>query len=65
MQFITGIKEHRFLGDILMPYLIDIKSNKEFYTIRETLNIESIGNTGYTLSEDEKKLIKDYGYYTT
>ena len=58
-KFILTITEHRYLGWILVPVLIE-RNNQSFITIKEQASVQLFNHEGYDFTEGQKKIIKSF-----
>lgn len=62
--FIIALTEHRVLGYILVPYVIDGKPGDEYYTITERITTTDLRLQPDRFSEMEKKIVKAIDEYS-
>ncbi|GET29549.1 DEAD/DEAH box helicase [Prolixibacter sp. SD074] len=58
LQFIIAITEHRNLGYILAPYLVEKKNQNTFFSVVKKVHTHNLEDGDYTYSPIEEKLVK-------
>lgn len=62
-EFIIALTEHRYLGHVFIPYLIN--KNGQFYTVKSHVMLRDLGNnTDYNFQPWEKELVKIIDKYS-
>ncbi len=62
LEFIIALTEHRYLGNILSPYLI--KKSGAFYSVLSLVKLHAIHSFDYKFSDEEINLIKIIDSYS-
>jgi len=62
LEFIITLAQHRYLGNVFMPYLIRKKEN--FYSLETIVNSSNLNNINYKFQPYEEKLVKIIGKYS-
>jgi len=57
LQFIIAITEHRNLGYVLAPYLVEKKGSNTFYSVVKKIHCHNLDDGDYAYSPTEKKLV--------
>lgn len=57
LQFIIAITEHRNLGYVLAPYLVEKKGQNTFYSVVKKIHCHNLDDGDYIYSPTEKKLV--------
>jgi hypothetical protein len=55
-EFIIALTEHRYLGSVFVPYLIEKK--EQFYTVKTLVKLRDLNRSEYTFHPYEKELVK-------
>lgn len=64
LEFLIILTNHRKLGDLLVPYIIDRKPNQSFFNLIEILTTENYDTYPYPFTEVQMQLIKITSEYT-
>ncbi|MBI9034273.1 MAG: DEAD/DEAH box helicase [Bacteroidales bacterium] len=64
LKFILTVKQHRHLGPIIAPYLVQSSGNNAYYKLYDKLSTQKLSRTDYVLNEIEQKIVKITDYYS-
>ncbi len=64
LSFVLTVKDHRHLGPIIIPYLVQGYEGKVYYSLYDKLSSQKLDRTDYLLNETERKLVKISDKYT-
>ena len=57
-KFIIALSEHRVLGYIFYPYLVEIQDSCDYYTLVERITNDDIRKRSGEFTDDQKKVVK-------
>ncbi len=57
-KFIIALSEHRVLGYIFHPYLVEIQPKCDFYTLVERITNDDIRKRSGEFTDEQKKVVK-------
>lgn len=57
-KFIIALSEHRVIGYVFLPYLVELQDKADYYTMVERITNDDIRKRSSEFSEDQKKVVK-------